>query len=122
MMFLREFVGPFHHLITEFTFYDCCTNRSFLAHSRFVPVATLLAFEKAIAIFTKHPSGNGAVLCITQLTGITAEMVFDFIMAFLTRVAVFVTSEECGHACNYIIMIIVGVEVNSLRRLRTRIN
>ena len=64
-----------------------------------MPVETLLAFKEPIAVFTKHyPAGNGTVLCIAQLTGITAEMIFDFIVAFLTRVAVFLASKECRHA------------------------
>ena len=63
-----------------------------------MPVETLLAFKEPIAVFTKHPAGNGTVLCIAQLTGITAEMIFDFIITFLTRVAVFLASKECRHA------------------------
>ena len=98
VMTLGKFFSSFHHLITVFTFYDGCTNRSFLAHSRFMQVETLLAFKEPIAVFTQHPAGNGTVLCITQLTGITAEMVFDFIVTFLASVAIFFTGEECRHA------------------------
>ena len=97
-MILGKFFSSFHHLTTVFTFYDGSTNRTFLAHCRFMPVEILLAFKEPIAVCTKHPGGNGTVLSITQLTGITVEMIFDFIITFPTRVAVFFASEECRNA------------------------
>ena len=57
-------------------------------------VGTLLTFKESVAVFTKYPAGNGTVLCIAQFTRITAEIIFDFIITFLTRVVVFLASEE----------------------------
>ena len=61
-----------------------------------MPVEILLAFKEPIAISTKHPAGNGTIWGVTQLTRITAEIIFDFIVAFLASVAIFLASEECS--------------------------
>ena len=64
-----------------------------------------------MAIATIFPLNKRTVLTITQLAEISTLMIGRFVKSFPKLVVVLLASKESKHACNYVVVTIVVVQV-----------